>query len=131
MNGINERLQAIVDKVFDGNKAKFAKAIDIAPTSISNYLSEKRQSKPSSDMLERIINVVDGLSAHWLLTGEGEMLRTPSVSQSANGNHNMQVAGNANNVHSSPDAARLLNLIESQQRTIERQAATIENLSRR
>ena len=67
MSSINERLQTIVDKLFDGNKAKFAKSIEIAPTSISNYLSDKRQSKPSADMLEKIINVVDNLSAEWLL----------------------------------------------------------------
>lgn len=53
MSSINERLQTIVDKLFDGNKAKFAKSIEIAPTSISNYLSDKRQSKPSADMLEK------------------------------------------------------------------------------
>lgn len=74
MSSINERLQTIVDKLFDGNKAKFAKSIEIAPTSISNYLSDKRQSKPSADMLEKIINVVDNLSAEWLLAGKGEML---------------------------------------------------------
>lgn len=74
MQSINERLQIIIDELFGGNKAKFAKAIEIAPTSISNYLSDKRQSKPSADMLEKIINVVENISAEWLLTGNGKML---------------------------------------------------------
>lgn len=74
MQSINERLQIIIDELFGGNKAKFAKAIEIAPTSISNYLSDKRKSKPSADMLEKIINVVENISAEWLLTGEGDML---------------------------------------------------------
>ena len=36
---IAERLQYIVEELFDGNKAAFARAIGIAPTSISNYLA--------------------------------------------------------------------------------------------
>ena len=69
---INERIQYIVDQRFSGNKASFAKAIGIAPTSISNYLSKSRASKPTSDILGDIINVVHDLSASWLLTGKGD-----------------------------------------------------------
>lgn len=69
---INERMQYIVDERFNGNKASFAKAIGIPPTSISNYLSKARASKPTSDLLEKIINIVPGLNASWLLTGVGE-----------------------------------------------------------
>ena len=68
---INERMQYIVDERFSGNKASFAKAIGIAPTSISNYLSKSRASKPTSDILGGIINVVHDLNASWLLTGKG------------------------------------------------------------
>ena len=69
---ITERLQFIVDKVFDGNKAAFARQIGIAPTSISNYLSKERASKPSSDILGNIVTSIPNISAKWLLTGEGE-----------------------------------------------------------
>lgn len=103
MSNINERLQIIVNELFDGNKAKFAKSIEIAPTSISNYLSDKRQSKPSADMLEKIINVVECLSAEWLLTGEGEMLKSASSKEEP----------------APITSERLLSIIESQQRTIE------------
>lgn len=103
MSSINERLQIIVNELFDGNKAKFAKSIEIAPTSISNYLSDKRQSKPSADMLEKIINVVECLSAEWLLTGKGEMLKSASVKEEP----------------APITSERLLSIIESQQRTIE------------
>lgn len=85
MDSINERLQAIVDELFEGNKAKFAKTIGIAPTSVSNYLGDKRQSKPSSDLLEKIINSVGNISVHWLLTGEGNMLAGGSNSIETNG----------------------------------------------
>lgn len=75
---ITERLQAIVDNVFDGNKAAFARAIGIAPTSVSNYLSRDRASKPSSDILESIVKGIPLLNGDWLLTGKGEMLRKPN-----------------------------------------------------
>ena len=42
METINDRLQWIVNEKFDGNKAAFAKAIGIVPTSISNYLGKHR-----------------------------------------------------------------------------------------
>lgn len=69
---ITERLQYIIDELFDGNKAAFARVIGIAPTSISNYLGKERASKPSSDILEKIVNTVEKVNAHWLLTGKGD-----------------------------------------------------------
>lgn len=74
METINDRMQLIANVFFDGNKAAFAKCIGIAPTSISNYLGKQRASKPSSDLLEKIVNSLD-VDAMWLLTGKGEMKR--------------------------------------------------------
>lgn len=69
---ITERLQLIVNEKFGGNKASFARCIGIAPTSISNYLSKERSSKPSSDLLENIVNNIPDINAKWLLTGNGD-----------------------------------------------------------
>lgn len=111
MKGINERLHIVVNGLFDGNKAKFAKAIGIAPTSISNYLSGKRQSTPSAEMLEKILNVVENLSAEWLLAGKGPMLKdSPSkeVRQSSHGDNSTNVYGDGNQVNVPPgDTERL------------------------
>ena len=74
METINDRMQQIADVFYGGNKAAFAKAIGIAPTSITNYIGGKRASKPSSDLLEKIVNSLD-VDAMWLLTGKGEMKR--------------------------------------------------------
>lgn len=74
MDTVNDRMQAITDLMFGGNKAAFAKAIGIAPTSITNYLGKQRASKPSADLLEKIVNSLD-VDAMWLLTGKGEMRR--------------------------------------------------------
>mgnify|MGYP002540558929 CR=1 FL=1 len=58
METINDRLQWIVNEKFDGNKAAFAKAIGIVPTSISNYLGKQRASKPSVDMIAKIVLLI-------------------------------------------------------------------------
>lgn len=68
----------IADMMFDGNKAAFAKAIGIAPTSITNYLGKQRASRPSSDLLQKIVNSLD-VDAMWLLTGQGELRRSAAI----------------------------------------------------
>lgn len=74
METINDRMQQIADYFCEGNKAAFAKKIGIAPTSISNYLGKQRASKPSADLLEKIVNSLE-VDAMWLLTGKGNMIR--------------------------------------------------------
>lgn len=74
METINDRMQQIADVYYGGNKAAFAKAIGIAPTSITNYIGKQRASKPSSDLLEKIVNSLD-VDAMWLLTGKGDLKR--------------------------------------------------------
>ena len=74
METINDRMQQIADHCCEGNKTAFAKKIGIAPTSISNYLGKQRASKPSADLLEKIVNSLE-VDAMWLLTGKGNMIR--------------------------------------------------------
>lgn len=74
METINDRMQHIADVFFGGNKAAFAKAIGIVPTSITNYIGKQRASKPSSDLLGKIVNSLD-VDAMWLLTGKGDLKR--------------------------------------------------------
>lgn len=80
METINDRMQMIADMMFDGNKAAFAKAIGIAPTSITNYLGKQRASRPSSDLLQKIVNSLD-VDAMWLLTGQGELRRSAAINK--------------------------------------------------
>lgn len=69
METINDRMEMLVNERFNGNKAAFAKSIDMSPTSISSYLGNKRRSKPSVDMVAKIVLTLD-VDAKWLLTGE-------------------------------------------------------------
>lgn len=69
METINDRMEMLVNERFDGNKAAFAKAIAVGPATMSSYLGNKRRSKPSVDMIVKIMTKLD-VDAYWLLTGE-------------------------------------------------------------
>lgn len=80
METINDRMEMIVNEQFDGNKAAFAKAIAVEPATLSSYLGKQRRSKPSVDMVSKIVLRL-GVDARWLLTGEaaGQAPSRPSV----------------------------------------------------
>ncbi|MEG1861215.1 MAG: XRE family transcriptional regulator [Bacteroidaceae bacterium] len=69
METINDRMEMLVNERFAGNKAAFAKKIGLPPTGLSSYLGKQRRSKPSIDMVAKIITEV-GVDALWLITGE-------------------------------------------------------------
>lgn len=71
METINDRMELLVNERFGGNKAAFAKAIAVEPTTLSSYLGTKRRSKPSVDMVAKIIMALN-VDARWLLLGEKE-----------------------------------------------------------
>lgn len=87
METINDRMEMLVNEHFDGNKAAFAKAIGLPPTGLSNYLGSKRRSKPSVDMVTKIVTNLN-VDAYWLLTGK----KQASSQLSIEGHHN-QVNG--------------------------------------
>lgn len=66
---INDRIETLINDRFGGNKAAFAKSIGLPPTGLSNYLGKQRRSKPSVDMVTKIVVTLD-VDARWLLTGE-------------------------------------------------------------
>jgi len=114
---INERVQSIVDTCFGGNKRAFAKQIGVSATVIENVVG-KRNGKPSFDVLHSICANAN-ISAEWLLTGEGEMLRGGNVQVSGSGN---AVVGNSHNstatVNATPTDTSDLRAMVEEQRTI-------------
>lgn len=86
---INDRIREVIDVVFDGSTNRFAAAIGVAPSVVSGYTG-KRRSKPSYEILERIVATAN-VSPAWLLTGIEPMI-TPNNSKdieahnSTNGN---------------------------------------------
>lgn len=63
-------LLALIDYYSGGNKADFARKIDVKPQTISSWIE-----RDSFD-IEKIYSKCVEISANWLLTGEGEMLKS-------------------------------------------------------
>ena len=125
METINDRMEMLVNERFDGNKAAFAKAIGLPPTGLSNYLGSKRRSKPSVDMVTKIVTNLN-VDAYWLLTGE----KSQATQLSIKGHHN-QVNGDgaSGNINGSTvDVAVLEERIKAMQQLLQEKARTIKIL---
>ncbi len=78
---INERISLIIENQANGNQKKFAEKIGFAPQVVYNIVSG-RKSKPSFDVLNAILSSFVDISAEWLISGRGKMLKTDtSVSE--------------------------------------------------
>lgn len=74
MNEFSVRINQIADFYGVKRPADFAKKAGFSHQTSSNYLSGKRI--PTADSLKSIKQTFDQINAGWLLTGEGEMLKT-------------------------------------------------------
>ena len=97
METINDRMEMLVNQKFDGNKAAFAKAIDMSPTMMSSYLGNKRRSKPSVDMVAKIVTKLN-VDARWLLTGEETPLQNLNTEVHSNVTDSNVAIGSHNSV---------------------------------
>lgn len=73
---VNKRIEQLVFAIADGNKSAFAAQIGISEANIRNYINGV---EPKAIVLEKIVTCF-GVSAEWLLTGNGSMLRTSESS---------------------------------------------------
>ncbi len=80
---INERLSLLI-KTFGLNNNSFAKRLDVNPAVTFNII-EGRRTKPSYDLLEKIIFTFDNINLYWLLKGEGEMFRQTQAAPEPSG----------------------------------------------
>lgn len=72
---VNDRILSIVNELFNGNLSSFARAVNVKQPTLNTIVGE-RKSKPSFDVIASIINAPAlNISAEWLLTGEGSMLK--------------------------------------------------------
>lgn len=71
--------------------------------------------KTHNRTIRRIAAAFPDLNTEWLLTGKGEMLQTPTVTQTVVGNNNI-----GNNTYNADHTATLLHIIDQQQQTIAR-----------
>jgi len=66
-------LLALVNHYSDGNKAQFAAKLGVTPQTISTWISR------NTFDIDKIFAYCEGVSAEWLLTGKGELLRVNSI----------------------------------------------------
>ena len=65
---VHERLDRLVNHFANGNKAEFARRLEINRQSLNTWFKTEHMD------IEKVFRVCPGVSAEWLLTGEGEML---------------------------------------------------------
>ena len=136
METINDRMEMLVNEHFGGNKAAFAKILGIERATLSNYIGGARRSKPSVDMVSKIVTTLN-VDARWLLTGEeGEKAACVSVGDNSDGNiaigsnnsvGNVSLTGNNNqlnghgahgNINGDVNAAILTERVKSLEATL-------------
>ena len=71
-----ERIECIINALCDGNKSKFARVLGVKPQTINTWLT-----RDTFD-IERVYSCCTQLNPHWLLTGEGEMMKGAPAKQS-------------------------------------------------
>lgn len=69
---INERVNRLIKEISKGNKRSFSMKIGVSATVVENIVG-KRGSKPSFDILEKIILSIENINSDWLMTGRGSM----------------------------------------------------------
>lgn len=120
-------LEKLILYYTNGNKAKFAAMLGIKPQTLSMWLS-----RDSFDS-ELIFAKCDGVSAEWLMTGEGEMLRRGSngdtiTSERDDNSGNLTFNGHNNQVINSSCGRDIINGSDGRQDAADERIRLLEEL---
>lgn len=107
---IFDRISQIIEIECNGITARFAKRIGSKDQTIRNIVINRR-SYPGYEIILKIIQSIDWLNPEWLITGKGNMRRDADQTPE-------EVAEPAT-AYGSDLNRQLINIIDSQQRTIE------------
>ncbi len=113
MTDISDRIKTIIDHYGNGKNTEFAALVGTSEGNIRGYL---KGVMPKGDFLSAVVRNCEGLSAIWLLTGEGGMLAADHAEKKSCGD---------------PIIDRLLAMIEDKDNTIREQAEEIGQLRER
>lgn len=115
MENLKERLLFFISKL-GINKAQFEKEVGV-----SNGFVDKAGDNTRKSSLDRISTRYPQLNISWLLTGEGEMLKSGTIIQKIGDNsaHNTQVAGDAELAVCQQKVEYLERILEEKERMIQ------------
>ena len=77
MNTINVRIKSIIE-YYKMNVNSFSKHIGIDNNVTIGNIVNTRLNKPSYDVIQKILQTFENISADWLITGKGKMLKEQS-----------------------------------------------------
>ena len=101
---------------------------------LSNGYFNQVKKRPSLDKIESIKQAFPDFNTDWLLTGEGEMLRPSTVSQTSHGDYSPNINGNGNRVDDSSALMKALDEISELRKQnaeqFNRFMGVIENLTK-
>lgn len=112
-----ERLETLINCFTHGNKSKFSALLGVKPQTINTWLTR------NTFDADLIYAKCECLSGDWLLSGEGDMLRTNTQSDQPS-----VVSTQTNGVCQSELVSHLKSLLEEKERTITVQQQLIESL---
>ncbi|MBO2010897.1 S24 family peptidase [Hymenobacter negativus] len=72
---VHERLIFLIERLAGGVQARFAERVGVPTGTIGDILGKKK-SKPGFELTGKILQAYPEVSERWLLTGEGEMLKS-------------------------------------------------------
>lgn len=124
---MNQRLRKIIDELKASRNvytdADFARIVDVSRSELSQMLSGKRP--VSKRIVSNLLTNFPSINEDWLMTGEGEMLKSPSYSQNVSptvltDDHSTAIAGNKNVVNADQTIAMLVAEVAAQRRVTEK-----------
>lgn len=92
----------------------------------SGYVTSMRKGF-GSDKLSNVLTAFPELNRDWLLYGEGEMLKS-NISQTSHGNNSPNIAGNGNNINTSPTLDKAIDEISEQRKLVAKSQEQIDRL---
>lgn len=120
---MNQRLKILIDDLKKSKKvysqAEFAEIVGISRTQFSEIVTGKR--KLSDKAIHKIVTAIPEINKDWLLTGEGEMLKSHiAIAES----HSISIAGeeikeNNINVNANETIAMLVSELSAQRKLTE------------
>ncbi len=115
----NKKIELILEYLKISPKV-FSERLGYDRPQIIYDIQKGKTKRISEDLAFKISSVFPEIDRIWLLTGEGEMIKD-NITQEANGDNNMQIAGNSNNINNSAAIKLALSEISEMRKLLQEQ----------